>query len=88
MDNLEKVINEEANKLKSIEERYIKLIDEYTKQYTPNVSDVWHTDEQIIKVKGVQKYVWNCMDNKTRFLLTFSVLFLVIFQIFSRGHIV
>jgi transposase-like protein len=53
--------------------RYIKVIDEYTKQYTPNVSDVWHTDEQFIKIKGVQKYVWNCMDNKTRFLLANNV---------------
>lgn len=53
--------------------RYIKVIDEHTKQYTPNVSDVWHTDEQFIKVKGVQKYVWNCMDNKTRFLLANNV---------------
>lgn len=53
--------------------KYIKVIDEHTKQYTPNVSDVWHTDEQFIKVKGVQKYVWNCMDNKTRFLLANNV---------------
>lgn len=53
--------------------KYIKVIDEYTKQFTPNVSDRWHTDEQFIKVSGKQKYVWNCMDNKTRFLLANNV---------------
>jgi len=53
--------------------RYISIIDEHMKQYTPIVSDVWHTDEQFIKVKGKQRYVWNCMDNKTRFLLANNV---------------
>lgn len=53
--------------------KYTEVIDNYVKQYTPSVSDVWHTDEQFIKVKGKVNYVWNCMDNKTRFLLASNV---------------
>lgn len=53
--------------------RYITVIDEHMKQYTPQVSDTWHTDEQFIKVKGKLRYVWNCMDNETRFLLANNV---------------
>ncbi len=53
--------------------KYIDVIDDYLKQFNPNVSDIWHTDEQFIKVKGNQKYIWNCMDSKTRFLLASNV---------------
>ena len=53
--------------------KYIIVMDNYLKQFNPNVSDTWHTDEQFIKVKGVQKYVWNCMDNETKFLLASNV---------------
>ena len=53
--------------------KYIIVMDNYLKQFNPSVSDTWHTDEQFIKVKGVQKYIWNCMDNQTKFLLASDV---------------
>ena len=53
--------------------KYTFIIDEYLKQFNPDVSDTWHADEQFIKVKGVQKYIWNCMDNQTKFLLSSNV---------------
>ena len=53
--------------------KYTLIMDDYLKQFNPVVSDTWHTDEQFIKVKGVQKYIWNCMDNQTKFLLASDV---------------
>ncbi len=53
--------------------KYIIVMDNYLKQFNPVVSDTWHTDEQFIKVKGNQKYIWNCMDNQTKFLLASDV---------------
>ncbi len=53
--------------------KYTIVIDTYLSNFKPVVSDTWHTDEQFIKVKGNQKYIWNCMDNKTKFLLASNV---------------
>ncbi len=30
---------------------------------------MWHSDEMKVKVKGEWKWIWNVMDNETRFLL-------------------
>ncbi|HLD18690.1 MAG TPA: DDE-type integrase/transposase/recombinase, partial [Candidatus Nanoarchaeia archaeon] len=48
---------------------YMKRINEYVNQMKPQVGDTWHADEQFIKVKGKQEYVWNVLDGDTRFLL-------------------
>ena len=34
-----------------------------------DVGNRWHEDEQFIKVKGKQEYIWNVLDSDTRFLL-------------------
>ena len=45
-------------------------MDDYLKKFTlEQAGNIWHTDEQFINIKTKQKYIWNCMDNKTRFLL-------------------
>src|SRR3989344_4087042 len=44
-------------------------INKYVEGMKPNVSDLWNADEQFIKVKGKEAYVWNVLDNETRFLL-------------------
>jgi transposase-like protein len=57
---------------------FSKIINEYVEQFQPELSDVWHADETMIKVKnggtkrGEGKYVWlwNVMDRETRFLIT------------------
>src|SRR3989344_854913 len=48
---------------------YMKKIKTYVDGLKPQVGDMWHADEQFIKVKGKEQYVWNVMDNETRFLL-------------------
>jgi transposase-like protein len=48
---------------------YMEKINNYVNTLQPNVSDVWHADEQFIKAKGKQEYVWNVLDSDTRFLL-------------------
>jgi len=49
--------------------QYMARINNYVNTLHPNVSDQWHADEQFIKVKGKTEYVWNVLDNETRFLL-------------------
>ena len=48
---------------------YMSRINKYVEGLKPNVSDLWNADEQFIKVKGKEAYVWNVLDNETRFLL-------------------
>jgi transposase-like protein len=48
---------------------YMQRINAYVGQFQPNVGNVWHADEQFIKVKGNIEYVWNVLDSQTRFLL-------------------
>jgi len=48
---------------------YLSRITQFVKSMQPQVGDYWLADEQVIKVKGNQQYVWNVLDNKTRFLL-------------------
>jgi len=48
---------------------YMGKINNYVNSLQPQVGDLWHADEQFIKVKGKEAYVWNVLDNKTRFLL-------------------
>lgn len=49
---------------------YMAKINSYVSGLKPQlVGDVWHADEQFIKAKGKQEYVWNVLDGKTKFLL-------------------
>src|SRR3989344_1574676 len=48
---------------------YMSRINKYVNGLKPEVSDLWNADEQFIKVKGQEQYIWNVLDNKTRFLL-------------------
>ena len=48
---------------------YMDRINEYVKQFHPQVSNTWHADEQMVSQKGSHKWVWNCLDGETRFLL-------------------
>ena len=55
--------------------RYMAKITEYTDQLQPQVSGVWNADEQKVKLKQKDEWVWtwNVMDSETRFLLANSV---------------
>jgi putative transposase len=65
--------------------KYGRLLAEYTSRFKPQQSGVWNADEMMVKLahqpetrqvkspKGVGGpwfYLWNIMDNQTRFLLT------------------
>jgi len=44
-------------------------INSYVENLQPQVGDIWKADEQFIKVKGKNQYVWNVLDESTKFLL-------------------
>ena len=49
--------------------KYIRIMDEYTRQFKPNLSDIWNVDEMMISVSGDWFYLWNIIDDETRFHL-------------------
>jgi transposase-like protein len=53
--------------------KYVKLIKQNVDKLTPNISEVWHTDEMAVNVKGGWKWLWNVIDHNTRFLLASHV---------------
>jgi transposase-like protein len=53
--------------------RYVKLMEGYLEQVTPQVSDTWRADELYLKVKGNMKYLFAMMDNDTRFWIAQQV---------------
>lgn len=53
--------------------KFSEAINEYTGKLTPKVSDAWHLDEQAIKSKGKEKWLWNMIDSHTRFLIANNI---------------
>jgi transposase-like protein len=49
--------------------KYTDVIGAYIKTLEPEVGKIWHADEMKIKVGGEWKWLWNMMDEKTRFQL-------------------
>jgi len=49
--------------------KYIGIMNEYVNTIKPDVGDVWHTDEMMVNIGGSWEYLWNCMDERTRFQL-------------------
>lgn len=50
-------------------ERYTDIIESYVATLEPDLGNIWHTDEMKLKVKGDWFWLWNVMDEKTRFQL-------------------
>jgi len=50
-------------------EKYVGIMNEYVNEIQPNIGDVWHTDEMMVKVDGSWEYLWNVMDERTRYQL-------------------
>jgi putative transposase len=44
-------------------------MDEYVRQFKPNLSKIWNVDEMMISVNGNWCYLWNVIDDETRFHL-------------------
>lgn len=49
------------------------MMKEYLDEFTPQVGYKWHVDEMKVKINGEWKWLWNLMDNETRFLLASQV---------------
>jgi putative transposase len=47
--------------------KYTAIIEAYVATLEPEVGDIWHTDEMKIKIGGQWTWLWNVMDEKTRF---------------------
>lgn len=61
-----------SNILRRIQ-KYSKLIDDYVKTLKPEVANIWHHDEMKIQAGGKWKWLWNIMDEETKFLITTQV---------------
>lgn len=51
--------------------KYVQLMKSYVDSFTPQTSGIWHTDEMTVNLKENKQmdWLWNLMDNDTRFLL-------------------
>jgi len=50
-------------------EKYTDIIEAYVATLEPNLGNVWHTDEMKVKIGGEWRWLWNVMDERTRFQL-------------------
>lgn len=74
-DHLKQFYNLEidhSNILRRIQ-KYSKVIDDYVKTLKPEVTDIWHHDEMKIQAGGKWRWLWNIMDEDTKFLITTQV---------------
>jgi transposase-like protein len=53
--------------------KYVGLMQTYLDRITPQVSDVWRTDEIYMKVRGNLTYLFSMMDDDTRFWISQQV---------------
>ena len=61
-----------SNILRRIQ-KYSIVIEDYVKTLKPKVADVWNHDEMKIQAGGKWKWLWNIMDEDTKFLITTQV---------------
>ena len=55
--------------------KFMKRMNEYTKQFKPELGKKWQVDEQKVKSKDGWVWSWNAIDSKTRFLIANEVTF-------------
>ena len=55
--------------------RFTKVMNDYVQNFKPQVSGMWHTDEQMVRLKKKEKwaYCWNIVDSETRFLIANNI---------------
>jgi putative transposase len=49
--------------------KYTDIIEAYVASLEPELGNVWHTDEMKVKIGGEWRWLWNVMDERTRFQL-------------------
>ncbi len=50
-------------------DKYITILDNYVRKLEPELGNAWHVDEMMVNIKGKWRWLWNVMDDETRFLL-------------------
>ena len=50
-------------------QKYTQYATDSVKGYHPNVGDVWVADETVLNIDGQDLWLWDIIDDKTRFLL-------------------
>jgi transposase-like protein len=50
-------------------DKYIGIMNEYVNTIQPDIGKVWHADEMYVNIGGSWEYLWNVMDEKTRYQL-------------------
>lgn len=53
--------------------KFMKMANQHAKAMMPKTSDMWHADEQMIKCNGNYLWLWNVLDNRTKFLLANNI---------------
>lgn len=53
--------------------KYMTMISAYVAKFTPDVTDIWSTDELYILVKKTMLYLYTFMDHGTRWLLSAGI---------------
>ena len=51
----------------------MKQINDYAEQFKPELKGIWHTDETMLKSKKQAVWVWNTIDEQTKFLVASTV---------------
>ncbi len=49
--------------------KYTDVIEAYVASLEPDLGNIWHTDEMKMKIGGEWRWLWNVMDERTRFQL-------------------
>ena len=49
--------------------KYTMIIEAYIETLKPELSEIWHVDEMMIKTGGKFSWLWHAMDSETRFLI-------------------
>ncbi|MCL4519320.1 MAG: IS6 family transposase [Thaumarchaeota archaeon] len=50
-------------------QKYSKLVSEYVRTLSPNLSGKWHHDETVIRCDGRNEWFWETIDEESRFLV-------------------
>lgn len=50
-------------------EKYIGILENYVSTLEPQLSDNWHVDEMMVNIGGDMQWLWNMIDEDTRFQL-------------------
>jgi len=54
-------------------QKYTWVIDAYVNDVKPELSEMWHVDEMMIKTGGKWSWLWHAMDRDTRFMVAIAI---------------